>query len=218
MCNSLLNFWINITPWAFLDGSGFKLIFHWYVQLLILPKSSFKSIYDKLRSRITESREVSSAKSFRLDFRSLDTSVTHTRKKRDRRIDPWETSALKSLQDECWLFKTTCCFVDFKISFKRRSNLSEMSFFWSLNIRPVCHTLSSALEISKNTLWNSKPSSKDLYISCAIERSWLMQESPPLKPNWCDDIKLLPIRYGYNSLDIECSNILPQIASCETGL
>ena len=129
MCNSLLNFWINITPWAFLDGSGFKLIFHWYVQLLILPKSSFKSIYDKLRSRITESREVSSAKSFRLDFRSLDTSVTHTRKKRDRRIDPWETSALKSLQDECWLFKTTCCFVDFKISFKRRSNLSEMSFF-----------------------------------------------------------------------------------------
>ena len=218
MCNSLLNFWINVTPWAFLDGSGFKLIFHWYVQLLILSRSSFKSLYDKLTSWITESREVSSAKSFRLAFRSLGTSLIYTRKKRDRKIDPWETSALKSLQYECWLFKTTCCFVDFKISFKRRSNLSEMSFFWSLNIRPVCHTLSSALEISKNTLWTSKPSPKDLYISCVIERSWLMQESPPLKPNWCDDIKLLPIRYGYNSLDIERSNILPQIGSSETGL
>ena len=61
-----------------------------------------------------------------------------------------------------------------------------MLSIWSLNIRPSCYTLSNALQISKT----SKPLSKDLYISCVIERSWLMQGSPPLKSNWCDDIKL----------------------------
>ena len=128
------------------------------------------------------------------------------------------TPALTSLQDECWPFKTTCCFLDFKKSFKNSSNLPEMPFFWSLTIRPSCHTLSNALDISKNTLRTSKPSSKDLYISCVIERSWLMQESPPLKPDWCDDIKLLSIRYGYTSLYIKRSNILPQIGSSKTSL
>ena len=29
-----------------------------------------------------------------------------------------------------------------------------------------------------------------------IERSWLMQESPPFKHDWCDDIKLSSMRYG----------------------
>ena len=50
---------------------------------------------------------------------------------------------------------------------------AEMPFFQA--------TLSNALEISKNTPQTSKPSSKDLYIPRVIERSWLVQESPPLK-------------------------------------
>ena len=44
-----------------------------------------------------------------------------------------------------------------------------------------------------------------------------MQELPPLKPDLCDDIKLLSISYGYTSLYIKRSNILPQIGSSETG-
>ena len=40
-------------------------------------------------------------------------------------------------------------------------------------------TLSNTFEISKNTPQTSKLWSKDLYVSCMIERSWLMQEQPP---------------------------------------
>ena len=127
------------------------------------------------------------------------------------RIDLWGTPAFTSLQDECWQFKTTRCFLDFKKYFKSSSNLPEMPFSWSLNIRPSCHTLSNALHISKNTPRTSKPLSKDLYISCVIERSWLTQESPPLKLDWCDDIKLLSISYGYTSLYIKRSNTLPRL-------
>ena len=71
----MLTFWLTVTSWVFFDGSGLKLIFHWYAQLLISSKSSFKSIYDELTSWITENREVSSAKSFGLDFRPLDKSL-----------------------------------------------------------------------------------------------------------------------------------------------
>lgn len=31
-------------------------------------------------------------------------------------------------------------------------------------------------------------------ISCAIDKSWLMQESPRLKPDWFSDVRLLSIR------------------------
>ena len=128
--------------------------------------------------------------------RPLDKSLIYSRKRRGPRIDPWGTRAFTSLQDECWPFKTTLCFLEFKRSFESSSNLPDMPFFWSLNIRLSCHTLSNAFDVSKNTRRTSKPSSKDLYISWVIERSWLMQESPPLNPDWCDDIILLSIRYG----------------------
>ena len=45
-----------------------------------------------------------------------------------------------------------------------------------------------------------------------------MQESPPLKSDWCGDIKLLSVRYGSTSLYIKRSSILPLIGSSETGL
>ena len=46
-----------------------------------------------------------------------------------------------------------------------------MPFSRILDIRLSCHTLSNALDVSKSTLKTSKTSSKDLYISCVIERS-----------------------------------------------
>ena len=58
----MLTFRLYITSWGFFDGSGVKLIFHWYAQLLILSKSIFEPICDELTSWITEYREASSAK------------------------------------------------------------------------------------------------------------------------------------------------------------
>ena len=66
--------------------------------------------------------------------------------------------------------------------------LPLIPFCSSLKIRPLCHTLSNALEISRNTLLTSRPSSKDFSISCVIDKSWLIQESPGLKPDWFGDI------------------------------
>ena len=54
-------------------------------------------------------------------------------------------------------------------------------------MRPLCHTLSNALNMSKNTPRTS--SSNDLCISWAIERSWWIHESPGLNPDYLWDIK-----------------------------
>ena len=55
-------------------------------------------------------------------------------------------------------------------------------------------------------------------LSCVIEKSWLMQESPPLKPDRYDDIKLFSLRYSYTSPHIKHSNILSRIGNSEAGL
>ena len=53
---------------------------------------------------------------------------------------------------------------------------------------PSCDSLSKALDMSRNPLWISKPSSNDWYILWVIDKSWLMQESPGLKPDCRWDI------------------------------
>ena len=45
--------------------------------------------------------------------------------------------------------------------------------------------LSKTLDMSRNTLRTSKPWSSDWYVSWVIDKSWLMQESPGLKLDWC---------------------------------
>ena len=75
-----------------------------------------------------ENRDVSSAKSFGLDFRPLFKSLIKLQR-RGPRIDPWVAPIFTSLQDEYWPFKATHCFLDFKTSFKSSSNLPEMSIF-----------------------------------------------------------------------------------------
>ena len=68
-------FRLKMTSWACLVVSGLKFIFHWVAQLLILSKSllRFKSLItlfaEVWMSRITENKDVSSAKSFALDER-----------------------------------------------------------------------------------------------------------------------------------------------------
>ena len=86
-----------------------------------------------------------------------------------------------------------------------------------MKIRPLCHTLSKAFDMSKNTDRTSRPSSKDLYIGCVVDRSWLVQESPGLNLDWFCNIKLFSVKnlnmLSYNAL----SNILTETGSKEIG-
>ena len=70
----------------------------------------------------------------------------------------------------------------------------EIPFCLNLYKSSLCHALSNAFEMSKNIPWTSRPSSKDLQISCVMDRSWLMHESLGLKPDWLGDIKLIPVK------------------------
>ena len=50
-----------------------------------------------------------------------------------------------------------------------------------------------------------------------IDKSWLMQESPCLKPDWFEDMKSFPIKNECISLYIRRSNFFPKIGRNETG-
>ena len=67
-----------------------------------------------------------------------------------------------------------------------------MPFCFNLKIIPLCQTLSNAFEISRKMPLTSNPSSKDLHISCVIDKCWLIQESPGLKPDWFEEISKKP--------------------------
>ena len=71
--------------------------------------------------------------------------------------------------------------------------------------------------MSRETPVTSKPSPKGVYISWVIDKRWVIQESPGLKPDWFEEIKLFSIRNLNISLNISLSNIFPQIGSNETG-
>ena len=60
--------------------SRLKLIFHGDVQVLILAKSSFKSLVDLVVCSTTDNIDVSSAKNFRLYAKSSDKSFMYVRK------------------------------------------------------------------------------------------------------------------------------------------
>ena len=60
--------------WACLEGSGLKLIFHWYAQLLIFSRPLFQAA-NNFAFRTTKKREVSSAKSLGFDGNSYDKSL-----------------------------------------------------------------------------------------------------------------------------------------------
>ena len=83
----------------------------------------------------------------------------------------------------------------FKTSIKRHSSLSFIPFCFNLYISPSCHTLSKALDMSRNTPLTSKPLSKEVKISWVIDRSWFMQESSGLNLDYFGVITLLRKKY-----------------------
>ena len=54
-------------------------------------------------------------------------------------------------------------------------------------------------------------SSRDLYISWVIDKRWLIQEFPGLKPDWFKEMKLFLIRNLNISLNINLSRIFQQL-------
>ena len=76
-------------------------------------------------------------------------------------IEPWSTPVSMLAKGEACPFKMTHCFLKLRKSVIIFKILSDIPFCFHLNIRPLCQTLSNALDISKNTALTSRLSSKD---------------------------------------------------------
>ena len=183
--------------------SGLKLIFHWNAQLFIFAKSLFRSRAEVLLSWITENKDVSSTKSLAFED-NPDKSLIHIRNNNGQRMESWGTPALTS--DQPGLVHLTKLFVlHFSKSHKRFSTLPDVPFCFNLKMRSSCQTLSNAFDISRKTPLTS---SNDLCISWVIAKTWFMQESPGLNPDWLDEmssflIKHLNIWLKINSMMLE---------------
>ena len=142
----------------------------------------------------TEKNEISLANKFAFDDIPSARSFKHIKNSRWLSMKPWGTPA-------------------FKLHFKGY----QICHCFSLKIIPSCHTLSKALHMSRYTLRTSKLSSKDWYLSWVIDQSWLMQESPGLKPDWLWDIRSFSIKNPNNPLNIHHSRILLHTGSKDIG-
>ena len=118
-------------------------------------------------------------------------------------IEPWSTPVSMLAKGEAYPFKITHCFLKLRKSVIIFKIWSDIPFCFHLNKRPLCQTLS-------NTALTSRLLSKDWYASWVVERSWLIQKSTGLKPDWLSDIKLFSMKdlniLSYNNL----SKILPK--------
>ena len=65
----------------------------------------------------TENKEVSSANNLHSLLRPFGNSLTYIRNKRGPRMEPGDTTARISTQEEYWPFRTTLCFLLVKKSF-----------------------------------------------------------------------------------------------------
>ena len=91
-------------------------------------------------------------------------------------MESWGTPALTSAQAEIFPLGSTLFFLFLKKLDKRFKRLLGMLFCFSLKIKPSWHTLSKALDMSRNILRIPKPYSNDWYISEGVPRfkTWLM--------------------------------------------
>ena len=121
------------------------------------------------------------SKQFAFTFNiSLDKPLIHIKSNKGPKMDLCGAPAGISTRDEHLPFKTTFCFRSLGKSSKILIISPQILLCCSLKISPSCHTLSKALEMSRNISKTSSCISKTLKILWLIERSWLMQESPGL--------------------------------------
>ena len=71
------------------------------------------------------------------------------------------------------------------MKFTKYSNLIQPE-----NDFAVSFFIKKAFDIAKKCSQNLKLSSKDWYMSCVIDKSWLKQKSLSLKPAWFELIRL----------------------------
>ena len=83
----------------------------------------------------------------------------------------------------------------FKKSIKRHSSLSFKSFWFNLYISPLCHILSKALEMHRNTPLTSMSLSKEVKISWIINRIQFPQNSQGINLEHFGEIRLLAKKY-----------------------
>ena len=132
---------------------------------------------------------MSSANNLHSLLRPFVKSLTYIKNKRGPRIEPCGTPARVSTQEEHWPFKIILCFLLVKKPFSISIRSPRIPFWRSLWISQACQTLSKAFETSRNNPRTSRLISKALKISRLMEGSWLIQESPGLKPDFFGDIK-----------------------------
>ena len=71
-------------------------------------------------------------------------------------MEPWGTPASVLAQGEACPFKTTLCFLKQTESVIIFKIVSDTAFCFNFNIRPLCQTLTNALDISENTALTSR--------------------------------------------------------------
>ena len=96
---------------------------------------------------------------------------------------------MTSAHDEWWPFNTGPCFLYLKKNFVKVISSPDIPFCCNLESKPLCQTLSNALDISRKTPLISLLLSKAEGISCAVDSNWLVQKSPGLNSGCFGDIK-----------------------------
>lgn len=99
---SLLTFLMKITSWAYLLGSGLKLIFHWCAQWLILGKSLLRSAAELSTLWTTKNNKLSSANNLAFDYIWSVRSFVYIKSSISSSIKPCGTPAFILVNVENW--------------------------------------------------------------------------------------------------------------------
>ena len=143
-------------------GLGLKVVFHWFGQIFILLKPLLKLIADKFILTTTEKSERLWARSLVFVKRLSKRSFIQIKNYKRSKVDPCGTPNSILDHENIWPVNITLCFLSFKNSVSVLKRLPYITFRFNLKIWPLCHTLSKALDMSKNAERASWPSSKDL--------------------------------------------------------
>ena len=127
---------------------GFSMTHQFWDHGAIWYKSSF-SILTEVSSSITVKRDVSSANSLILLFILSTISLIYNKNKYGPRTEPWGTPAEVLVQVEWKPSWMTLCFLSERQLENQLRREPQIPYFLSLNKRPLCHTLSSALLTSQ---------------------------------------------------------------------
>ena len=138
------------------------------------------------------------------------------RKNKAPNTEPYRRPAFTNFQLEDWPSKTTLCRLLWRNDSIRPRRLPFISLFFSLRRKPLCQTLSNALDKFKKTS-NDRLALNALKILWVIEISWLTQESFGLSPDWILLRRLLSIINSKIASKTSFSKTLEHIGGKDSG-